>query len=267
MPTILAYGSDTPPDDPSRGSVILELVGEMQIRRRTGQNLLIHRRKSAALLAALALAYPSPVGRTRLCELLWSNTDEHLGRALLRQEVRYLLDLLQSFGAHALEVSRYALSLSVKKVWIDVVEIRNATPEHPVALDMLNDRLLVGLVGVDPAFDRYVAIQHELLEDRAKGVADAALLLQSSPEDVIAAARRLLLICPIHESATRTLMRAHADRGEQELAIAAYERCRNALRLKFDVEPSPETVQLASAIRGVVTFNNRLSLLTANQDD
>ena len=62
-------------------------------------------------------------------------------------------------------------------------------------------------------------------------------------------ARRLIMFDQTHEGASRILMRALADMGERPQALREFARCRDALKLTLDVEPSPETCALYEAIR------------------
>ena len=70
------------------------------------------------------------------------------------------------------------------------------------------------------------------------------------PDAAIAAAQRLLTIDRSHEGAWRSLMRAHAARGERGLAVQAYDRCRAVLADMLDAAPSVETQKLLNEIRG-----------------
>lgn len=222
----------------------IELVGPMRVHTPDGQPFVLTRPKASALLAVLALAHPEPVGREKLCRLLWPDLDDTLARASLRRAAKNLV--VEVLGNGVLEASRHELRLQPDRVWVDVSKIREATPDKPCSLDLLNDGLLVGMTGLGRAFERHIQIQREMLEDRAQRVAHAALLLTSSPGGVVRAARRLLFISPTHEGATQALMQAHQERGERTLAIAVLERCRRALRTLFGVNPSPATERLAT---------------------
>ncbi len=231
-------------------AVRLRLIGQMEAVTLDGRSVLPPGKKTRALLAIVALAAPRPVLRARLAELLWSRRPEEQARASLRQEIHRLLDVLVTASVDIITVARDHIVLRSDVVWIDVDEVTRATPDDPAALDRLDGQLLEDLDGVDPAFDTWLKLERDRLRDRARAVAEALLLAQTTPEAVIAAAQRLLAIDQAHEGAWRALMRAHAEHGERGMAIQAYDRCRAALSELMDATPSPETQRLLAEIRG-----------------
>ncbi len=227
----------------------LRLIGQMEAWTINSESVLPLGRKTRALLAILALAGSRPVIRSRLAELLWSQRHEEQARASLRQEIHRLLEALQPTGAEIIRVTRDHLSLRSELVWVDVDEVWRATPADPSSLSLLDGELLDEFDGIDPALDQWLAAERERLRDRARGIAEALLGEQASPETVIPVAKQLLEIDRAHEGAWRALMRAHAERGERGMAIQAYERCRSAMADLLDATPSPETQRLAAEIR------------------
>src|SRR6202012_3938800 len=135
-------------------------------------------------------------------------------------------------------------------VWIDVEEVMRATIANPNSLALLDGDLLEDLDGVDPNFDAWLNTERERLRDRARGIAEALLKENLDPDAAIAAAQRLLTIDRSHEGAWRSLMKAHAARGERGLAVQAYDRCRAVLADMLDAAPSVETQKLLNEIRG-----------------
>ncbi len=227
----------------------LRLIGQMEAWTLSNESVLPLGRKTRALLAILALSGSRPVIRARLAELLWSQRHEEQARASLRQEIHRLLEALQPTGAEIIRVTRDHLSLRSELVWVDVEEVWRATPSDPSSLSLLDGELLDEFDGIDPALDQWLATERERLRDRARGIAEALLSEQASPETVIPVAKQLLEIDRAHEGAWRAMMRAHAQRGERGMAIQAYERCRAAMSDLLDATPSPETQRLAAEIR------------------
>ncbi len=125
-----------------------------------------------------------------------------------------------------------------------------ATVTQPASLALLDGDLLEDLDGVDPNFDAWLNTERERLRDRARGIAEALLKEDLEPDAAIAAAQRLLTIDRSHEGAWRSLMKAHAARGERGLAVQAYDRCRAVLADMLDATPSIETQRLLNQIRG-----------------
>ncbi len=227
----------------------LRLIGQMEAWTVRSESVLPTGRKTRALLAAVALAAPRPVLRSRLAELLWSRRPEEQARASLRQEIHRLQDTLSLVGTDVLTVNRDSLSLRSGLVWVDVDEVLRATTTNPAALALLDGELLEELDGADPAFDAWLHAERERMRDRARDVAEALLREQVLPEAAIPVAQQLLGIDRAHEGAWRALMRAHAERGERGMAIQAYERCRSVLADLLDATPSPETLRLLADIR------------------
>ncbi len=229
--------------------VRLRLIGQMEAWTANGESVLPIGRKTRALLAILALSAPRPVIRSRLAELLWSRRLEEQARASLRQEIHRLLEALQPAGAEIVRVTRDHLCLRPELVWIDVDEVLRATTTDPSSLALLDGELLDEFDAIDPALDQWLAGERERLRDRARTIAEQLLGQQAEPETVIPVAQQLLGIDRAHEGAWRSLMRAHAERGERGMAVQAYERCKAALADMLDAAPSPETQRLAAEIR------------------
>ena len=230
--------------------VRLRLIGQMEAWTVRSESVLPAGRKTRALLACIAMSAPRPVLRGRLAEQLWSRRPEEQARASLRQEIHRLLDALSPAETEILIITRDHLTLRPGAVWIDVEEVMRATTANPASLALLDGDLLEDLDGVDPNFDAWLNTERERLRDRARGIAEALLKENLEPDAAIAAAQRLLTIDRSHEGAWRSLMKAHAARGERGLAVQAYDRCRAVLADMLDAAPSVETQKLLNEIRG-----------------
>lgn len=251
----------TRPVTPSIGKQIavhLRLIGQMEARTVTGEDVLPTSKKTRALLAVVALSAPRPALRGRLAELLWSRRPDKQARSALRQEIHRLLEALAPAKGEILLVTRDNLTLRPGAVWVDVEEVKRATTEYPASLSLLDGDLLEDLDGVDPSFDAWLTAERERLRDRACNVAEALLREQLEPESAMRAAQQLLQIDRAHEGAWRALMRAHAARGERGMAIQAYDRCRAVLADLLDIAPSQATQKLLTEIRG--SSDTRISL-------
>jgi DNA-binding SARP family transcriptional activator/TolB-like protein len=230
--------------------VRLRLIGQMEAWTIRSESVLPAGRKTRALLASIAMAAPRPVLRGRLAEQLWSRRPEEQARASLRQEIHRLLDALSPAETDILMITRDHLTLRPGAVWIDVDEVMRATALQPASLALLDGDLLEDLDGIDPNFDAWLNTERERIRDRARGIAESMLKEDLEPDAAIAAAQRLLTIDRSHEGAWRSLMRAHAARGERGLAVQAYDRCRAVLADMLDAAPSVETQKLLNEIRG-----------------
>jgi DNA-binding SARP family transcriptional activator/TolB-like protein len=242
--------SSMPTTAPARVVVRLRLIGQMEAWTVRSKSVLPAGRKTRALLACVAMAAPRPVLRGRLAEQLWSRRPEEQARASLRQEIHRLLDALSPAETEILIITRDHLTLRPGAVWTDVKEVMRASTARPASLALLDGDLLEDLDGIDPNFDAWLNTERERLRDRARGIAETMLRDGLEPDASIAAAQRLLTIDRSHEGAWRSLMKAHAARGERGLAVQAYDRCRTVLAEMLDAAPSAETQKLLNEIRG-----------------
>jgi DNA-binding SARP family transcriptional activator/TolB-like protein len=228
----------------------LKLIGPMDAWSVTSERVLPRVRKTRALLAILALAAPRPVQRQRLAGLLWSTRDREQARASLRQALHELTLALAPCGEQLLHANRDQVWADADALWVDAHEVARAGPGSSAALDLYDAPLLEDLDGLDPAMDAWLAEERRQLRDRARSLGERLLEGAHTPEAQVEAARRLLAIDEAHEAAWRSLMRAHAARGERRQALEAFEACRAALARHLRAQPSAETVALAETIRG-----------------
>ncbi|GIX11717.1 MAG: adenylate cyclase [Elioraea sp.] len=235
---------------PASPRLRLKLIGPMDAWSVTSERVLPRVRKTRALLAILALAAPRPVQRQRLAGLLWSTRDREQARASLRQALHELTLALAPCGAPILHANRDQVWADADALWVDAHEVARAGPAGAAALDLYDAPLLEDLDGLDPAMDVWLAEERRHLRDHARSLGERLLEAASTPESQIEAARRLLAIDEAHEQAWRSLMRAHAARGERRQALEAFEACRSALARHLRAQPSAETVALAETIRG-----------------
>jgi len=214
-----------------------------------GRPVLPRGRKTQAILAILALAAPRPVLRLQLIGLLWSQRDRDHARASLRQAVYELQDILEPGHGRLLLADRHHLALRVEGLSVDAHQASQADAEHAERLDLFQNVLLEDLVGLDPAFDRWLEEERGRLMRIARAIGESILSGQRDAAGQLAAAERLLAIDSTHEGAWRAVMRAYADRGDQTASIATYERCRSALAAAAQISPSPDTEELIARIR------------------
>ncbi len=231
----------------------VKLLGHMAAEDAAGRSMLPRARKTQAILAILALAAPRPVLRLQLTGLLWSQRDRDQARASLRQAVHELQDILGPGHGRLLLADRNHLTLRDEGLSVDVLQASQADAAHAERLDLFQNVLLEGLVGLDPAFDRWLDEERGRLMRIARAIGESILSGQREVAGQLAAAERLLTIDGTHEGAWRTVMRAHADLGDRTASIAAYERCRSALASVAQISPSPDTEGLIAGIRAGVS--------------
>ncbi|MEP6609915.1 MAG: BTAD domain-containing putative transcriptional regulator [Burkholderiaceae bacterium] len=199
-------------------------------------------RKDAALLALLA--FDGPTSRSRAAALLWPDADADKARNSLRQR---LFRLRRAAGVELIEPDE-RLRLA------DGVEHNLGSPAQQLAGDptaAAGDLLGVCAYEDCPELDDWVRIAREhwramrrdaLAELAAKREADGHIA------QALVYAERLLAEDPVSEQAHRLAMRLHYRRGDRAAALAAYDRCRSALRRELAAQPSTETLALSELI-------------------
>jgi DNA-binding SARP family transcriptional activator/TolB-like protein len=227
----------------------LTMFGPMSATDAAGRSVLPKSRKARGVLAVLALQPSRPILRSELADLLWSRRDREQARASLRQAIHELTDLLGLIDEHLLRVDRNHLLLAQDMVWVDAHAIVATGATRPELLDLFHANLLGDLAGLDPAFDRWRVAQMERLTRLVRARAEEALKASHGCISKVAAAERLLHVDRAHEGAWRVLIKAHAARGDRAAAIAAFERCADAMADVAQLTPSAETEALLSTIR------------------
>src|SRR5205823_1848197 len=109
--------------------------------------------------------------------------------ASLRQCVHELQDMLLPIGEDVLRSDRTHLVLSNEGLWVDVHAMATGRSD---SLELLRGTLLQDLVGLDPAFDRWLATERRKVATLARSAADQVLVGTAGPEAAIAAASRLV---------------------------------------------------------------------------
>jgi TolB-like protein/DNA-binding SARP family transcriptional activator/Flp pilus assembly protein TadD len=245
-------------------SLKLVLLGGFQVRA-SGQSIDIPGRKERALLALLAMTPGEGHSRDKLAALLWSDRGNKQARDSLKQAV---LRLRKSFDpVHPLPVmaDRDALVLDRASIVVDVAEfeqlIGEGTPEAlGRATALYRGDLLDGLDVRDPAFEEWLIIERQRLRALACEVAGKLVdqyLASGARDRAGAAARRLLALDPLRESAHRALIKIYAEQGQATLALRQYQLCRDALQRELGVRPEAETERLYQSVRARRTSARR----------
>lgn len=212
-------------------------------------------RKTAALLACLALSDGASIQRERLVGLLWSETDQNKAKASLRQAVHELKDALVSAGYHGLLADKLELRLGPGTYTVDVIEATEGSAAgivHPSLTDRQNpvDDLLGVLESVDPAFRSWIMAKRRNIEERLIDRFETCLSENTLPTATReAVARALLHLDPTHEIAVRQLMTLRMERGDISGALGAYKALWDLLDDEYDTEPSRQTQELFAAIK------------------
>lgn len=234
----------------------LRILGTVDLRRDDGGSIrsVVVQPKRMALLAYLAAATPrGPHRRDTLLGLLWPELDADRGRAALSKALHHLRS---SLGSEAL-VSRgeEAVELDRSRVWSDVAAFDDALEagELDEALGLYGGDLLHGFFLSDaPEFERWLDGERVRLRTRAAGAAGVLAERARQAGELPAAAtraRRALELSPGEEPALRRLMELLDEAGDRAGALRSYDGFAAWLREELEVEPAPETAELAERIR------------------
>lgn len=198
--------------------------------------------KDGALLALLLL--DGPQMRRAVVALLWPEKDVSSAHNNLRQRLFRLRRLVGRELVHNAATLTLAEGLSH-----DLDEPQQALRQDPQALQ----GPLLGQQRYDdsPELAAWVAAAREQWRARLREALTALATERESQgrlADALAYAARLVNEEPLLEHGVRLLMRLHYRRGDRGAALAAYERCVQALHQQLGESPSDETSALAQEI-------------------
>ena len=214
----------------SEPSIQIRMLGALTIYRNGAAVALPASRKVRALFAYLALA-PTPVLRSRLCELLWDVPNDPRGE--LRWCLSKIRSLVDDGDRQRVHTRGDAVQLDLTDCSVDAVEIARATaarietvpPDRLRALSMLfSGDFLEGLeIQRNPLFNGWLTAQRRRF--RACHAALLEHLTRSVPDDeALGYLDKLLQLEPFDQRAHETLLTALARRGrirEGEEHVAA----------------------------------------------
>jgi len=244
-----------PADAGNRKPVRLDVLGGIGLHSgdvELGQVLV--QPKRFALLAYLALRRPGGfLRRDELLGAFWADSTEDRARAALRQALRFLRRHL----GEGVIVNRgnAEVGIAAEAVRCDALAFLQALElgRDEAAVERYGGELLPGFLldGVWE-FDRWLQAERQRLRVAA---AEAALRLGDDAEqegDLGRAAERVrwaLRLEPTNETVGRRLISLLARSGNRPGAVEAYEALATRLARDFDLEPSPETVELLAAVQ------------------
>ncbi len=229
----------------------LRLLGDFSVVDASGKALSLPTRKTAALLAYLAVNADRPQPRERLMALLWSDRDDRHARQSLNHALLSIRKLAGNGGPPILDSNGEQVTLRGDAVEIDVARFRDALAGRPMAaVDLYAGPFLDGLTVPDPAFDEWLAVTraecHTQLCDALEQAIDAAA--EDDPGGAIELTRRLIRLDPVRESGHQHLMRLLYERGDRASALRQYRDCADILEKELAVEPGAATRALFEAI-------------------
>lgn len=232
----------------------LRLLGATELGTAHGTRALRLARKAQALLACVVASGQAGVPRDRLLALLWPDQRPADARNALRQCLHHVrTELGDAAGVLASEGER--IVIDAQRCDVDVWRFERLASAGDVdslvaAVHLYRGEFAEGVQGgVDLA--HWVEVERERLRDAAQRVVAGLAERAQEPAVLDAAARlarQLLTADPVHEGATRALMRLYERLGLRAKALHVFDECRRALHHDLGVEPSTATSELASAL-------------------
>jgi len=235
----------------------IRLLGPLELDSASGASIGLPTRKAEALLAVLARHPGRRHGRERLAALLWPESTQAGARTSLRQTLAQLRRALLARGPEPVRAEADSLALEPSGVEVDAARFealhdagtRAALTE---AAALYRGDFLEGFSPPAEPFAEWLTFERMRLRERAVAVLSALLpddAGDSSSEQAIQTAVRLLELDPLQESVHRLLMRLYLAQGRRGAALEQYRFCRAALRRELGAEPEAETEALGREIR------------------
>ncbi len=211
-----------------------------------GDTYLEQGRKTAALLSYLTLA--GATSRARLAGLLWPDSASRDARNNLVQSLRRLKQKTACDLIVTGEQLRLADTLTAD---ITALNLRALQGQAPGVLAFSGELLPFDYDDL-PEFDAWLAVEREQLASLRRDALKQLIAAHEEAGDyagAIGPARTLLAADPLAETSYRLLMRLHYLAGERSEGLEVVARCEAMLRHEFGLEPLPETLEVADALR------------------
>lgn len=220
-------------------------------------------RKTAGLLALLALNGDRRIPRDTLAELLWPDGEPEPVRNRLNQAVSELRRILHApdEGSYLIEADRHSIGLRAGAFDTDVARVRGFLARAQAgdleerfgalveAANAFTDWLLVGLDEdwlMTPRLELYESLTGLATELHA---ADEIGRFRRQQAEVD---RRILVLDPADDTAHRRLIEYYIERDNPQAALHQYETLRRQLA-RFSAEVEPEAAALAEHARVMLT--------------
>jgi serine/threonine-protein kinase len=210
--------------------------------------------KRVAVLTYLTVARPLGFHRRdALLALFWPEQDEQHARWALNQAVRHLRSAL----GKQVVVSRGDAEVGIDSscLWCDAVDFKAAVDagDSARALGLYRGDLLEGFhISGSGDFERWLEEERVWLRGQAARAASALAERNAAAGELVAAghwARRAFALCPNDEGEARRLIELLGHVGDRAGAVQAYEEFARRLREDYEIEPTPETQAVISAVR------------------
>ncbi|RLT36664.1 MAG: hypothetical protein DWI57_14515, partial [Chloroflexi bacterium] len=207
-------------------------------------------RPAQSLLAWLVLHPGLAHRRERLAGLFWPDATEENAHNNLRHALWRLRRAIPEPFVQSDKITIRWVAESDSR--LDVADLTTAPTAATRADDLIPALQAYGGELLPGFYEDWVTLERErltaLFAERIAHLLEL-LLAERRWRETIDWAERWIAQGGAPEAAYQALMRAYASQGNSAAALAAYQRCVDALERELDVPPSAETVSLADAIR------------------
>ena len=235
--------------------MLLRLFGGLDLTPAEGNAT----RKTALVMAVVALSGARGARRGLMCELLWPDRGPAQARGSLRQALAALRGVVgqRTDGTSRLESEGESVRLRADTSEVDVHLFERLSSTEPSrslaqAADLYRGDLLAG-IPLTEALEDWVTPYRRAYRGKALALCERLSHLSAGEEEVVARgealAERLLAGDPTAEEAHRALIRVYQRRGRTTAALRQFELCREALRRDLGVEPEQATRELLEGSR------------------
>ena len=232
----------------------LQVLGGLALTTADGRAIELPTRKSALLLAYLAVPAAVTHARDKLADLLWPLSGQDQARGSLRQA---LAALRKQLGSDAIEGARDQIRLRSGIIRVDLDAIADladgrVAPMQPDPSIGSLGTFLDGVAADGEALGDWLIFERTrscaLLQGALERTIDA---LSSSRRyaDAIATVERLVALDPLREQSHRVLMQTLVDAGERPKALDRFRKLQALLKAELGVAPSPQSIALAREIQ------------------
>lgn len=209
--------------------------------------------KAGAILACAALSQSFRVSRANLATLLWSDTTDQRARSSLRQAIARLRRDAPAALEDFVNFEGPDVSLKLDRGAVAHLRLLDEVRAGRVDAESFADvRVPTGfctsILDLTEEMDRFVLQERAIYFDDLQAALGDVLVAQDG-EARCEAARVLKRLDATNETARRAIMRHLVDSGEVAAAIREFEDLQALLDTEFDVDPSPETLELHADIK------------------
>lgn len=234
-------------------TIAARLFGGFELTDADGKELTLTTRKARALLAFLLVEAGQWHSRERLAGLLWGDRAQTQARNSLNQALYEIRKLEEAFGKPVIEREPERVRIVGGVIESDVSKFAELLKDSPLeAARLRTGDLLAGVDLRDQAFVDWLNSKCAEYDEALSGALRPLASVEEQDEiseAAIQAARQLVALQPLDETARRQLMQLLARAGNRAEAIRQYEICASLLMDELGIEPDAATQNLLKQIR------------------